>query len=78
MPLCLLWLGRCALLTGNPFYSLDLAGLFPTNDLFRIWSEHDRSLHANVLSDAAGWRSVLRLLALFAPAALPGWLPGRS
>jgi hypothetical protein len=68
------WLIRTTLLTGNPFYSLDLAGMFPRNELFAIWREHDRGLNTANIAGLAGTLAALRLLVLFAPAALAGWL----
>jgi hypothetical protein len=68
------WLLRSTVLTGNPFYSLDLGGLFPRNELFAVWRAHDRGLNTANIAGADGLFAAVRLLVLFAPAAVAGWL----
>ena len=68
----LVWPVRTWVLTGNPFHSLDVAGIFPTNVRFLSWIEHDAAALGAPLQSAAGWGDVLRYLALFAPTAALG------
>jgi hypothetical protein len=72
--LAVIWPLRVWLLTGNPFYSLSLAGAFPVNTRFLAWIEHDADAFGAVLHTAAGWRDLARYLLLYAPTALLGWL----
>ena len=68
-----IWPLRTWALTGNPFYSLGLGGLFPINERFIAWIEHDATALGAPLHSAAGWRDIARYLLLFAPTALLGW-----
>jgi hypothetical protein len=74
LPLALAWPLRCALRTGNPFYSLDVAGLLPVNAIFVAWVNDHRALFGAALADRAGWLYVLRWLTLGAGPALVGWI----
>ncbi len=74
LPLALAWPARCVLRTGNPFYSLDFAGLLPVNAVFVAWLNHHRAVFGAALADRAGWLYVLRWLALGAAPALTGWI----
>lgn len=74
LPLAALWPLRTWVLTGNPFFSLNLAGLFPTNTLFAQWSAHFHSTARSTLFTLDAWRQVSRYLILFAPVALLGTL----
>jgi hypothetical protein len=68
------WPLRTFLLTGNPFHSLDAAGLFPTNVRFLTWIEHDADALGATLRQAGGWWEVARYALLFAVAAVCGWV----
>jgi hypothetical protein len=68
------WPLRTWILTGNPFYSLALGGLFPINERFVTWIEHDADAFGSVLRSTSGWRDVARYLGLFAPTAGLGWI----
>lgn len=70
----LVWPLRVWLLTGNPFFSLDLGGLLPVNDRFRAWIGADAAVFGATLRSADGWRAVARYLLLFAPLAVVGWI----
>ena len=72
LPLAALWPLRTWALTGNPFFSLNLAGLFPTNPVFATWSAHFHTSARSALFTLETWRQVSRYLLLFAPAALFG------
>lgn len=72
-PLALAWPVHCALRTGNPFYSLDVAGLFPVNPVFRTWIADNAAVWSHVFADG-GWRDALRWLALAAAPAVGGWV----
>lgn len=58
--------------TGNPFYSLDLGGLCPTNPVFVAWNDAFRSLPEFSLSSLASWQTLGRYLLLWALPALAG------
>lgn len=73
-PLAVAWMARCLIRTGNPFYSLPIGSLFPTNEFFSEWRQFDRARTASPFTTLTGIFAVLRLFALFAPAALLGWL----
>ncbi|HWA87427.1 MAG TPA: hypothetical protein VG710_14460, partial [Opitutus sp.] len=73
LPVALAWPVRTALRTGNPFYSLNLAGLFPVNPVFTAWVADNRAFFAQDFL-AHGWLAALRWLALAATPALFGWL----
>jgi hypothetical protein len=68
------WPLRIWVLTGNPFYSLPFAGLFPVNERFVTWIKHDAAALGAPLHSMAGWRDIARYLVLFAPTASVGWL----
>ena len=72
LPLAALWPLRTWALTGNPFFSLNLAGLFPTNPVFTLWSAHVHTAARQTLFTLGAWREIARYLVLFAPAALFG------
>ena len=74
LPLALAWPLRCALRTGNPFYSLDVAGLLPINPVFLAWISDHRALFGSALAETSGWLYVLRWFALGAAPALVGWI----
>ncbi|HEY4302363.1 MAG TPA: glycosyltransferase family 39 protein [Candidatus Didemnitutus sp.] len=75
------WLTRTWIRTGNPLYSLDVAGIFPTNPIFVAWNNSFRAAPHASFASLAGWQelaryiviwalpSVLGIAALFVPAA---------
>ena len=69
LPLAVAWPVRVWLLTGNPFYSLDADGLFPSNPVFTAWNDAFRGPHA-----AIGWRELARHGVLWALPAAAGLL----
>ena len=74
LPLAAAWPLRTWVLTGNPFFSLNLAGLFATNTLFATWSAHFHTEARTILFTLDAWRQIARYLILFAPVALFGGL----
>jgi len=74
LPLIAAWPVRVWLLTGNPFYSLALGGLFPTNAVFVDWTEAFHAPHAAAFSSAAGWQALARYVGLWALPAVAGLL----
>jgi|GEM_PF-741370 len=74
LPLALAWPLRTWALTGNPFYSLDLLGLFPVNPIFIAWSESISAGTKAAFATLAGWEEIAFSLALCAPVAIFFWL----
>lgn len=72
----LLWYGRNWVLTGNPVYSLDLAGLFQVNPVFAAWMRGYRETYGAVFSQLDGWKEIGRLAALSIIPAAVGLLAG--
>lgn len=72
LPLAALWPLRTWILTGNPFFSLNLAGLFATNELFSAWSMRFHTVARGALFSLDTWRQVTRYLILFAPVLIFG------
>lgn len=72
LPLAALWPLRTWVLTGNPFFSLNLAGLFATNEMFAAWSARFHTTARGALFTLETWRQVARYLILFAPAVIFG------
>ncbi len=72
LPVAVAWPLRVWLLTGNPFYSLNFAGLFATNPIFTAWNDMLRGPAGETLGSAGGWLSLARYLALWALPALAG------
>ncbi|MEO6994245.1 MAG: glycosyltransferase family 39 protein, partial [Lacunisphaera sp.] len=72
LPLSLAWAARVWLLTGNPFYSLKVGGLFPTNAVFIAWSEAFHRNSVQTFSNAADWFALDRYLVLWALPAVIG------
>ncbi|MBL9190410.1 MAG: hypothetical protein JNK23_23220 [Opitutaceae bacterium] len=68
--LALIWPLRAWLLTGNPFHSLAVGGIFPVNERFVAW------VQAEAATLGLNWRDAGRHLLLLAPAAVfgGGWL----
>lgn len=72
LPVALAWPLRVWVLTGNPFFSLNLAGLFPTNLVFNAWNDLFRGPHGFALGSLDNWRSLGRYLLLWGLPALLG------
>lgn len=66
------WLGFVWLKTGNPVYSLNLAGLFPVNEIFDRYTAFVRLLQSVGLISADGLYQLVRYLLLFALPACAG------
>ncbi len=66
------WFGYVWLKTGNPVYSLGLAGLFPVNDVFDRYTAFVRLLQSVGLVSPEGLYQFLRYLLLFALPAVAG------
>ena len=74
LPLAALWPLRTWALTGHPLFSLNLAGLFPANPVFTLWSAHLHTAARQTLTTFGAWQEIARYLLLFAPTALFGAL----
>ena len=72
VPVALVWPLHVAFRTGNPFYSLDVAGLLPVNRVFATWVSDNAALFGRFFL-TTGWRDTLLWLALAAAPALLGW-----
>jgi hypothetical protein len=72
LPVAFAWPLRVWQLTGNPFYSLNLAGLFATNPIFTAWNDTLRGPAGAALASTEGWLALTRYLALWALPALAG------
>ncbi len=71
LPLAAAWPARVWIMTGNPLYSLDLAGLFPVNQVFTAWNDVFRGPHQFALTSLANWQALGRYWLLWAlPAAV--------
>ena len=72
LPVALAWPLRVWLLTGNPVYSLNLAGLFATNPVFTAWNDALRGPARQALSAPASWVMLGRYFLLWALPAAAG------
>lgn len=72
LPVASAWPLRVWVLTGNPFYSLNVMGLFATNPVFTAWNDTLRGPASEALGSAGNWASLGRYLALWALPALAG------
>jgi hypothetical protein len=72
LPLALAWPLHVWSLTGNPFYSLELGGLVPTNAIFIGWSEAFHAPHQHSLGNFASWLGLARYWFLWALPAAAG------
>lgn len=72
LPLALAWPLRCALHTGNPFYSLGVAGLLPVNPIFIAWIADHRAVFGAALAQTSSLLYLARWLLLGAAPALVG------
>ena len=70
------WHLRNGVLTGNPFYAMDLAGLFPLNPAFTAWMQGYTQLHGGLLLQPSSWWEIARLLLMGAVPALFGFGAG--
>lgn len=70
------WHLRNWVLTGNPLYAQDVAGIFPVNPAFTAWMRGYVEIYGEPLRQWAGWREVGRLLALGALPSLLGLAAG--
>lgn len=66
------WFGLVWLKTGNPVYSLNLAGLFPVNEIFDRYTAFVRLLQSAGLATPEGLYQLVRYLLLFALPACVG------
>ncbi len=72
LPVTLAWPLRVWLLTGNPVYSLNVAGLFATNPVFIAWNDTLRGPLSQALAAPTSWASLGRYLLLWGLPALIG------
>lgn len=72
LPVALAWPLRVWQLTGNPFYSLNIGGLFATNQVFTAWNDTLRGPSSHALASWANWLSLGRYLLLWALPAVAG------
>jgi hypothetical protein len=72
LPAAVLWPMRVWVLTGNPFYSLNLGGLLPVNQVFNDWNDSLRAPHAFHLLAPSNWFLLGRYLMLWALPACVG------
>ncbi len=70
------WHLRNWILTGNPFYAMDVAGLFPLNPVFNAWMQGYVHIYGKTLRQISGWREICRLLLMSAVPALVGFCCG--
>lgn len=70
------WHLRNWLLTGNPLYAQDVAGLFPLNPVFHAWMQGYVEIYGKTLMQLAGWREVGRLLLMSAVPGILGFCAG--
>lgn len=68
------WHARNWIVTGNPLYAHDVAGLFPTNPVFDAWMRGYVEIYGSVLSRGSGWRELARYSLIGALPALAGLL----
>lgn len=68
------WPLRTWVLTGNPVYSLDVAGWFPVNARFATWLAAEREAIGLPLGTSSDWLDFGRYLTNYAPAAAVGWV----
>jgi hypothetical protein len=72
LPVALAWPLRVWMLTGNPFHSLDVVGIFPANPVFLAWNDMFRGPHGFALGSLENWRSLGRYFLLWALPAVVG------
>jgi hypothetical protein len=72
LPVAAVWPLRVRMLTGNPFYSLNLGGLFRVNQIFTAWNDTFRGSHQFALTSLANWQALGRYWLLWALPATAG------
>jgi hypothetical protein len=72
LPITLAWPLRVFVLTGNPVYSLNIAGLFATNPVFTAWNDTLRGPLSHALASWANWPVLGRYVLLWALPAVGG------
>jgi hypothetical protein len=72
LPAAAAWPLRVWLLTGNPFHSLNVAGLFATNPVFTAWNDLLRGPVSHAFASPDSWSSLLRYLMLWGLPAVLG------
>ena len=72
LPVALAWPLRVWVLTGNPIYSLNLAGIFPVNPIFTLWNDTLRGSSSQALTLWESWVSLGRYMLLWAFPAVVG------
>ena len=72
LPVALAWPARVWLLTGNPFYSLNVAGIFPFNPIFAVWNDILRGPVSRTLTDPSAWLVLGRYVLLWGLPAILG------
>lgn len=72
LPVALAWPARVWLLTGNPFYSLNVAGMFPFNPIFAVWNDTLRGPVSRAATEPAAWLVLGRYLLLWGLPAMLG------
>ncbi len=72
LPVALAWPLRVWVLTGNPFYSLNVAGLFSTNPVFTAWNDTLRGPASHALASGENWAALGRYILLWGLPAVAG------
>ena len=72
LPVALAWPLRVWLLTGNPFYSLQVGDFFPSNPVFVAWNAEFQRPIAKTFSQTADWLALARYFTLWALPAMIG------
>ena len=72
LPVAMAWPLRVWVLTGNPFYSLSLAGIFSANPVFTAWNDTLRGPSSQALASWENWVSLGRYILLWALPAVAG------
>ena len=70
------WYVRTWVISGNPWLSLSMGGVFPVNPIFAEWIDGYRILYGSSLETVAGWQEIGRLSLLAAAPVLLGWAAG--
>jgi hypothetical protein len=72
LPAVTLWPAYCWGRTGNPFYSLDLGGIFPVSPVFLAWNRAFLAGHQDVVQNPGSWPGLIRYLLVWALPACVG------
>ncbi|MDB4384941.1 hypothetical protein N9Z12_02720 [Opitutaceae bacterium] len=70
------WYVRTWVLSGNPWLSLSMGGLFPVNPVFAEWLQGYQEIYGGMLTTVSGWTEIGRLWIISAAPALAGCLAG--